>query len=200
MRIIIIGGTGTIGSAVVKELSPRHEVLIVGRSSGDLHCDLTSEESIRNLFIQAGKFDAVVITSGNVVFAGFEEMTSAKYHVGLNDKLMGQVNAVLIGKEYIQDGGSFTLTAGILSCDPIRAGSSASMVNGALEAFAISAAIEMPRQIRINAVSPTVLLESMKKYGAFFRGFDPVPAAKVALSYSKSIEGLQTGKIYRVLA
>lgn len=199
MRIIVVGGTGTIGSAVVNELSARHEILIAGRKSGDLSCDITSEESIRSMFSKAGKFDAVVVTSGNVVFASFNEMTAAKYRVGLEEKLMGQVNIVLIGREYIQDGGSFTLTSGILSRDPIRSGTSASMVNGAIEGFVLGAAIEMPRQIRINAVCPTVLLESMGSYAPYFRGFDPVPAAKVALAYSKSVEGLQTGKVYEVL-
>jgi len=199
MKIIVIGGKGVIGSAVVKELSARHEIVIAGRSGCDLSCDTTSEKSIRDMFIKAGKFDAVVVTAGNVVFADFSEMTAAKYAVGLQDKLMGQVNTVLIGREFIQDGGSFTLTTGILNHDPIWSGSSASMVNGAIEGFVIGAAIEMPRSIRINAICPTVLQESMDRFGPYFRGFDPVPAVKVGLAYSKSVEGLQTGQIYKVL-
>lgn len=199
MRIIIVGGRGTIGSAVVKELSQRHEIVLAGRNNCDLICDMTSEESIRSMFSQAGKFDAVIVTSGNVVFEAFEKMTAAKYHTGLNDKLMGQVNIVLIGREFIQDRGSFTLTSGILSRDPIWTGSSASMVNKAIEGFVIGAAIEMPRQVRINVVCPTVLIESMGKFGPYFRGFNPVPASRVALAYSKSVEGLQTGQIYEVI-
>lgn len=198
MRIIVVGGKGVIGSAVVKELSVRHEVLIAGRKDCDLDCELTSEESIRKMFIKAGKFDAVIVTAGNVVFADFSEMTAEKYAFGLQDKLMGQVNTVLIGKEYIHEGGSFTLTSGILSCDPIRTGTSASMVNGALECFVKAAAIEMPHGIRINAICPTILQESMERFGAYFRGFDPVPASKVALAYSKSVEGHQTGQVYKV--
>jgi NAD(P)-dependent dehydrogenase (short-subunit alcohol dehydrogenase family) len=198
MKIIVLGGKGTIGSAVVKELSPRHEILIAGRHEGDLICDMTSEESIRNLFIQVGNFDALVVTAGNLHFEDFSLMTSDKYQIGLNDKLMGQVNLVLIGSQFIQDKGSFTLTSGILNRDPIRTGSSASMVNGAIEGFVTGAAIELPRGIRINVVSPTVIAESMGIYGDYFRGFNPVPVAKVALAYSKSIEGLQTGQVYRV--
>src|ERR1700678_351022 len=114
MRIIVIGGKGTIGSAVAQELRQRHEVLIAGRSDCDLVCDVTSEESIRAMFAQAGQFDAVITTLGKAVWEDFEQMNSAKYHVGLNDKLMGQVNVVLIGREFIQDSGSFTLTSGIL--------------------------------------------------------------------------------------
>jgi NAD(P)-dependent dehydrogenase (short-subunit alcohol dehydrogenase family) len=199
MKIIVIGGKGTIGSAVVKELSSRHEILIAGRKNGDLTCDITSEESIRHMFMQAGKFDALVATTGTVHFEDLSKMNLAKYHIGLKDKLMGQVSLVLIGLEYIQDKGSFTLTSGVLSHDPIRTGSSASMVNSAVDGFVRGAAIEMPRQIRINAVSPTVIVESMDMYGSYFRGFDPIPVAKVALAYSKSVEGLQTGQIYEVL-
>jgi NAD(P)-dependent dehydrogenase (short-subunit alcohol dehydrogenase family) len=200
MRILIIGGKGTIGSAVVKELAQRHEIVFVGRNNCDLHCDMTSEESIRTMYASAGTFHAVIVTSGSVVFDNFENMTWAKYHTGLHDKLFGQVNIVLIGRTLIQDKGSFTLTTGILGRDPIQTGSSASMVNRAIEGFVIGSAIEMPRHIRINAISPTILVESMGKYGPYFRGFDPVPAAKVALAYSKSVEGLQTGQIYEVLA
>ena len=87
----------------------------------------------------------------------------------------------------------------MLSHDPVRAGSSASMVNGALEAFARAAAIELPRGLRINSVSPGVLVESMSAYGPFFRGHEPVPAARVALAYSKSIEGGRTGQVFEVL-
>lgn len=198
MNVIVIGGSGTIGSAVVKELNARHKVITAGRSSGDLTVDLTSEQSIRQMFEKAGKFHAVVVTAGAVHFENLDKMNAEKYRIGLDDKLMGQVNIVLIGKEYILDGGSFTLTSGILSHDPIRSGSSASMVNAAIDGFVRGAAIELPRSIRINAISPTVLTESMDKYGSYFRGYIPVPAAEVALAYSKSVEGLQTGKIYCV--
>lgn len=198
MKIIVLGGKGTIGSAVVKELSVRHEVLIAGRHEGDLICDMNSEESIHNMFVEAGNFNALIATAGHVHFEDFSEMTAAKYQIGLTDKLMGQVNLVLIGSKFIQDKGSFTLTSGILNDDPIRTGSSAAMVNGALEGFVKGVAIELPRQIRINVVSPTVILESMGIYGDYFRGFNPVPVDRVALAYSKSVEGLQTGQIYHV--
>ncbi len=112
---------------------------------------------------------------------------------------MGQVNLVLAARETLRDGGSITLIGGVLSDEPILYGSSASMVNGALEAFVRAAAIELPRGLRLNLVSPTVLAESMADYGPFFRGFEPVPAARAALAYSRSIEGGQTGQIYRVV-
>lgn len=198
MKVVVIGATGTIGNAVVQELSQRHEIITVGKNSGDLQCDITDEKSIRTLFKTVGEFDALVSTVGNVHFGAFETMTNDLYQIGLQDKLMGQVNLVLIGREYIKDKGSFTLTSGILAHDPILSGTSASMVNGALEAFVRAASIEMPRNLRINVVSPTVILEAMPKYAPYFRGFEPVPVSRAALAYSKSVEGLQTGQIYRI--
>jgi NAD(P)-dependent dehydrogenase (short-subunit alcohol dehydrogenase family) len=198
MRIIVIGGTGTIGKAIVKELQQRHEVIVAGFSKGDAQVDIENRDSIEKLYKSIGKFDALVVAAGKVHFGDLAEMTYDNYFVGLNSKLMGQVNAVLIGSRYINDGGSFTLTSGILSDEPIRKGSSASMVNAGLHGFVKGAAIELPRGQRLNAVSPTVLAESMDSYAEFFRGFEPVSAARVALAYSKSVEGLQTGEIFRV--
>ncbi len=198
MKIIVIGGNGTIGSSVVKELEQRHEVLIACRHGRDLICDIGSEPSLRALFAKAGKVDAVIVTTGTTHWEELSKMSAEKYQIGLSSKLMGQVNTVLIGTEYLNDGGSFTLTSGILNCDPIKAGSSAAMVNGALEGFIKSAALELPRGLRINVISPTVIEESMPKFAPFFRGYQPVPAAIAALAYSKSVEGLQTGQVYRV--
>ena len=163
-----------------------------------MQVDIENPASIEKMYQTVGAFDAVIATVGKVHFADFATMTADNYYVGIHNKLMGQVNLVLIGSRYIKAGGSFTLTSGILTHDPIRAGSSASMVNGALESFVKAAAIELTQGIRINIVSPTVLLESMPTYGDFFHGFEPAPAARAALAYSKSAEGLQTGQIYTV--
>lgn len=198
MKIIVIGGTGTIGKAVVKELGQRHTIIVASHKHGDVHVDVQNLQSIEAMYKSVGKVDAVVMTVGKVHFDALDKMTHEHYLIGLNDKLMGQVNMVLAGIDYINDGGSFTLTSGILSHDPIRFGSSASMVNGAIDGFVVGAAIEMPRGIRINAVSPTVLAESMDAYGEYFRGYEPVTAECVAHAFSKSVEGAQTGKVYKV--
>ncbi|KPA94329.1 short chain dehydrogenase [Pseudomonas asplenii] len=198
MKILLIGASGTIGSAIKKELIQRHEIISIGRTSGDLHVDISDSASIRQLFEQTGKFDALVCAAGNVKFAPLAELTEEDFAVGLQDKLMGQVNLVRIGSEYANDGASFTLTTGVLSHDPIRFGASASLVNGAIDSFVKAAAIELPRGLRINSVSPTVLVEAMDEYAPYFRGFKPVAAVDVALAYAKSVEGLQTGQTYRV--
>jgi len=183
----------------VAELEDRHDVVSAGRTSGAVRLDITVRESIRSTFEKIGSIDAVVSAAGSVKFAPLAEMDHDDYALGLEDKLMGQVDLVLIGRDYVSEGGSFTLTSGVLDSDPIVAGSSASMVNGALNSFVRAAAIEMPRGQRINVVSPGVIQEAMDAYAPFFRGFEPVPAARAALAYAKSVEGAQTGQVYRVV-
>ncbi|KTD66200.1 short chain dehydrogenase [Legionella spiritensis] len=198
MKIIVIGATGVIGQAVVKELGARHDLVQASRSGGDIEVDITDRKSIEAMFKKTSRIDAVVLATGKVHFDDLTAMSEETYQTGLQNKLMGQVNVVLIGQQYLNEGGSFTLTSGILSRDPIRYGSSASMVNGAIDSFVVAAAIEMPNKLRINCVSPTVVTEAMDNYAPYFRGFEPVSAARVALAYSKSVEGLQTGQVYQV--
>jgi NAD(P)-dependent dehydrogenase (short-subunit alcohol dehydrogenase family) len=198
MKVLLVGATGTLGRAVSAELKQRHDVVSVGKARGDFQVDITSIDSIRALYAKVGKFDALVSAAGKVHFGPMDQMGAAEYAIGLGDKLMGQVNLVLLGREHLADGGSFTLTSGILADDPIRYGSGASMVNGALDAWVRSAALEMPRGQRINIVSPTVLEESMPAYGAYFRGYEPVSAARAALGFARSVEGAQTGQVYRI--
>jgi NADP-dependent 3-hydroxy acid dehydrogenase YdfG len=198
MKIILIGGAGTLGSAVDKALKARHEIVKVGRKSGDLQVDITNPASIEQLFSKIGEFDAVVSTAGDVHFGPLAEFTQDKFQIGLHSKLMGQVNLVVLGLKHIRNGGSFTLTTGQINEDPIGVGASGAMVNGGLEAFARSAAIELPRGLRINVVSPTVTEEAWSAFGPFFPGQKPVPASEAALGYVKSVEGMQTGKIYRI--
>ena len=199
MKVIVVGGTGTLGKAVVRELSARHEIVTVGNQSGDLRVDITSAGSIRDLYEQVGAFDALVSTTGKVHFGALEAMNESHYEVGLRSKLMGQVNLVLMGRDYINASGSFTLTSGVLSHDPVQFGSSASLVNAAIDGFVVGAAIELPNGIRLNAVSPGIVQESVESIGQFFLGHEPVAAARVALAYSKSVEGLRTGQVFRVI-
>ncbi|OSQ39481.1 short chain dehydrogenase [Thalassospira mesophila] len=198
MKVLVVGASGTIGKAVASELGARHDVITAGRNSGNVVMDLCDRSSIVAAFKKLGTVDAVVATTGKVHFGDFAEMDDEKYRIGINDKLMGQVNLVLIGRDYVADNASFTLTTGILTKDPIRYGSSASMVNGALESFVRASAIEMKPGLRINAVSPGVISEAMEGYAPFFRGHDPVPAARAALGYAKSVEGLQTGQVFEI--
>ncbi len=198
MNILLIGAQGTLGRAVAEELGPRHTLITAGRNSGDLRIDLTDRESIAAALARAGQLDAVISAAGNVAFGGLLELTPEQWEIGLRDKLMGQVNLALLAAPLLADGGSITLTTGVLAEDSIRYGASATLVNAGIEGFVRAAALELPRGVRINAVSPGVLQESMPGYAPYFRGFEAVPAARAALGFSRSVEGAQTGQVYRI--
>ena len=198
MKIIVIGASGTIGRAVSEELSQRHDVIRVGRTRGDYQVDITSQESVEALFAQTGEVDAIVSTTGNLHFGPLSTMTDSQFNLGLQDKLLGQIRLALVGQHFLRDGGSITLVSGIVAQEPIAQGVNATTVNAGLEGFVRAAACELPRGIRISLISPTVLSESLAAYGDFFPGFPSVPAAAVAQAYRRSIEGVQTGRIYPV--
>ena len=198
MKIVIIGASGTIGSAVASELAQRHEIIEVGSRSGAHQADMGDIAQVRALFARIGKVDAVVVTAGKLHFGPLAEFTPEQFQLGLGSKLMGQVNVALVAQQYLNDGGSITLTSGIVAEQPIRNGAAASMTNAAVEGFVRGAAIELARGIRINVVSPTVLEESLDAYGPFFPGFEPASASRVPLAYRRSVEGAQTGQVYRV--
>lgn len=198
MKILLVGASGTLGRAVAAELGARHDIVTAGRSSGGVRMDLADASSIDSALATIGMVDAIVSAAGHVAFAPMLEMTDAQWQLGLHEKLMGQVRLALLGVPHLRDGGSITLVTGLLSTEPIRLGASAALVNGALEAFVRSAALELPRGLRINAVSPGVLVESMDAYAPFFRGFEPVTAARAALGFARSVEGADTGRTYRI--
>jgi NAD(P)-dependent dehydrogenase (short-subunit alcohol dehydrogenase family) len=198
MKIIIIGATGTIGKHVVKALETGNEIIKVGSKSGDYQADITNPASIKDLFDKVGPFDALISTAGDGYFGPLKAMTDIDFRVGINSKLMGQVNLVLIGQHYINPKGSFTLTSGSLSEDPIVLGSAVSAINGALDSFVKAAAIELDNGIRINVVAPDVVEES-PEYFPFFPGHIPVSMHHVAMAYVKSVLGAQTGQVYKVI-
>lgn len=200
MKIVVIGAGGDVGRAVADELARdgKHEVIRVGRTRGDYRADIGCDDSVNTLFKQIGPVDAVVAAAGNVVLAPIEQMTTADFHRGLQDKLLGQVRVALIGQHYLNDGGSITLTSGIAVDDPIAQGANAATSNAGIEGFVRAAACDFRRGIRINAVSPTVLIESWDRFGPFFPGYESVPATRVAIAYRRSVEGVDSGRVYRV--
>jgi NAD(P)-dependent dehydrogenase (short-subunit alcohol dehydrogenase family) len=198
MKIIVVGAGGAVGKTAVDALAPRHEVIKVGRSSGDVQADIEDIDSIRAMYQQVGKVDAVVSAVGHGHFGAVDEMTSEQFMKGINHKVLPQVNLVLEGFAYMNDGGSFTLTSGVLNRDPITGGSCAAAANGALDGFVLGAAVDMPRGIRINCVSPEVLEVSRAKYDGFFRGHVHVSDEAVGLAYSKAVEGCLSGQVFIV--
>jgi NAD(P)-dependent dehydrogenase (short-subunit alcohol dehydrogenase family) len=198
MKVIIVGAAGAVGNTAVQALSGRHEVISVGRTTGDVQMDIEDVDSIRAMYQQVGKVDAVVSAVGHVHFGAVHEMTSEQFMMGVNRKVLPQVNLVLEGFEYVNDGGSFTVTSGVLNRDPIRGGSCAAAANGALDGFVRGAAVDMPRGIRINAVSPAVLEVCRAKYDGFFHGHRHVSNEAVGLAYSKAVEGCLSGQVFVV--
>ena len=200
MKIVVIGASGDVGRSVADELARdgKHEVIRVGRTRGDYQVDITSDDSVTSLFEQMGPVDAIVAAAGNVMLAPVEKMTAADFHSGLQGKLLSQVRVALIGQHYLSDGGSITLTSGIAVDDPIAQGSNAAASNAGIEGFVRAAACDFRRGIRINAVSPTMLIESMDRFGPFFPGYEGVPATRVAMAYRRSVEGVHSGRVYRV--
>lgn len=196
MRVLLVGASGLLGSAVSAALSG-HEVLPASRS-GTYPVDLTDPASITALFARTGPVDAIACTAGVTPFGALAALTLDDFRRGLDDKLLGQVELVRQGIEHVRDGGSFTLVSGILADDPIPTGSVAAAVNGGLHAFVRAAAIELPRGLRINTVSPTVFTEAWDAYGDYFPGYPPVPVAEAARAYVKSVAGRQTGQVYRI--
>lgn len=193
MRICVVGGTGTIGSAVADALSDRHEVVRVGNSSGEHQVDLASKASIEAMYEAVGEVDAVASAAGRAAFGGLAELSDDDFRLGLDNKLMGQVNLVRVGRDYVNDGGSFTLVSGILSQEPTPGCAAVSPANAALEAFARAAALELRRGLRVNVVSPPWVAETLEELGR-----DPapgMPAADVAAAYVASVEGDRSGDV-----
>lgn len=190
MKIIVIGASGTIGREVVNALS-NHEVIAVSRKGGEVNADIRDVASLRAMFAKVGKVDAIVSAAGGGAWKPLAELTDDDFAMSLGYKLMGQVNVIRYGFEALNDGGSITVTSGILSKSPMVGSAAISLVNCGLEGFVRAAALEAPRGIRVNVVSPPWVSETLVAMGQ-----DPsggLPAAIVARAYVTSVEGRQTG-------
>ena len=198
MRILIIGGHGTIGKKVTSHFAEGNDLVIAGRTSGDYTVNISDSNSIQALFEKVGSVDAVICIAGEAKWADFEELTEADYYIGLKSKLMGQVNLVRIGKNYLSKGGSITLSTGILADDPVIKTTSAAMVNGGIHSFVQAVALEIEDGIRVNAVSLGVVEDAYDKYRDYFPGHNPIPMTRVVNAYTRSVKGKDNGKIIRV--
>ena len=202
MKIVIIGASGTIGSAVATALAAQHQLITLGRNSGDYHLDIADPSSIKKalkaIYEQHGAIDALICAAGSVAFKTFVQLDDQDWQLGLTNKLMGQINLVRIASDYLAADASITLTSGILAEEHIVTGVSAGTINAALHGFVTAVAPVMTNKIRINCVCPTVLEESMDLYSDYFPGFVPVSAKKVAQAYLRSVLGINTGEILKV--
>ena len=196
MKIIIVGATGTMGKHLVSALENEHEVIKVSSEGGDIQADFTSTESIEKMFQEAGPFDALISTAGPTYVGPWKNLNDTEFRKGVEGKMMGQINLVLIGQHYINPKGSFTLITGALTNEPQINFANASAANGAVEGFVRGAAIELGKGIRINAVSPTVI-ENSPQYFPYFPGEIPTTMRQLEFMFRKSIFGAGTGHVIK---
>ncbi len=199
MKILIIGGNGTIGKRLKERLKAKHEIIVAGRNSGDLKFNLENSSSIRELFEKTGMLDAIIAVAGETKWDRFENLTEEDYYAGISSKLMGQINLVRIGKDYLNPGGSITLTSGILGDEPQMMTTIPAMVDGAIHSFVKAIDLEL-ETTRVNVVCSDLVEDSFEELKDFFPGHIPVPMAKVVDAYVNCVEGTIRGEIIRIKA
>lgn len=196
MKIIIVGASGTMGRYLKSAFEKENEIVTAASAGCDVALDITSTTSIESMFKQVGVFDALISTAGPTFVGPWRKLTDKEFRQGVEGKMMGQINLVLIGQHYINPKGSFTLITGALSHDPQKNFANASAANGAVEGFVKAAAIELENGIRINAVSPTVI-ENSPQYFPYFPGDIPVTMQQLEFGFRKSLFGANTGQIIK---
>jgi NAD(P)-dependent dehydrogenase (short-subunit alcohol dehydrogenase family) len=154
-------------------------------------------ESLKKFFASIGPFDAVANAAGDVFPGPFKDLTDEQWAKSIAGKGMGQINVVRNALPHIADKGSFTLISGVLTDEYMQDGTIGTTINHMVEGFVKAAAVELPRGVRINCISPTVLAESVD-YHAYFTGFMPMPAAEVALACLRAISHPITGRILKL--
>lgn len=198
MRIVVIGATGLIGKVVVAALTGKHDVVPVGHTTGDVRVDITDPHSISAMLEKVGRFDALVSAAGGARFGALEKLTDDDFEASLRDKLMGQVNLLRLGIGSIADGGSITLTSGVLAREPIPGSAVISLVNSGLEGFVRAAALELEGRIRVNIVSPPFAVETLRELG--MDESSGLPVARFARAYVEAVEGDMSARTLDVRA
>ena len=196
MKIIIVGASGTMGKYLTTAFAKENEIVTAASKGCDVNVDITSTTSIESMDKQVGASDALISTAGPTYVGPWKKLTDKEFWQGVEGKMMGQINLVLIGQNYISPKGSFTLITGALSHDPQKNFANASAANGAVEGFVKAAAIELENGIRINAVSPTVI-ENSPQYFPYFPGDIPVTMQQLKFGFRKSVFGANTGQIIK---
>lgn len=197
MKILLVGGKGTIGRRLEPALAAGHEVVTAGRTSGDVRVDISSAASIERMYEAVPNVDAVVGIAASGALDEFATLTEAKLHETMQAKFYGQANLVLIGQRYVRRGGSFTLTSGIFADHPAKGVTGGGVISGALHSFVLSAALELEGRYRVNCISPTIIGDSADAFSSLFPDLSVVPMGELIGHYVDAIEGIQTGTIVR---
>ncbi|MCT4616774.1 MAG: short chain dehydrogenase [Candidatus Gracilibacteria bacterium] len=192
-KVLVIGATGLIGKNIVKLLEGKFEIISASYSKGDYKVDISNPESIKQLFKKVGNVDYVICTAGVANFANWEESTDKEWDFSIKNKMMGQINIARYGEEYINKGGSIVLTSGLLAQNPMKGSFMVTVVNSAVEAFVRASEVEISEDIRINAVSPGWVKETMEAMG--MESSSGIPAIEVAKIYVNQMENGKSGSI-----
>ncbi|QOG03380.1 short chain dehydrogenase [Flavobacterium sp. MDT1-60] len=184
MKILLIGASGIIGKILEPALAKNHEIISAGRNSGDFRIDLSDSNSIEKLFSEIKNIDTCICAAGDCYTGDLLSVDQEKINIGIKNKLLGQINLVLIGQKHLNDNGSFILTSGKMADKPVKNNSCKAIVNGAINSFVLSASLELERGIRINAVSPAKVSD--------------IPIEDLISAYSKSIDEGINGEIIKV--
>ncbi|GAA2339194.1 short chain dehydrogenase [Streptomyces caniferus] len=194
MKVLVIGATGTIGSAVVSALEASHQVVKASRT-GPVRADLEDPPSLDALFREVPELDAVVCCAASGPLVDLESAADDEIAAAVRGKLLGQVALAQRAVRHLRDGGSITLTGGTFPA-PLAGGSLGALVNTGLEGFVRNAADELPRRLRINLISPGWIKETLERMGA--DGTDGTPVAEVARAYVAAVEGAVHGETMRL--
>jgi NAD(P)-dependent dehydrogenase (short-subunit alcohol dehydrogenase family) len=191
MKILVIGGNGTLGKQICRELAQEDEIITAGRNSGDYRVNITSPGSIRQLFEQINGLDACICVAASGALDNFQTLTEDELLRNMKGKFFGQANLVLIGQHYLNKGGSFTLTSGVFADHPDKSVTGGGVVSGALHSFVLSAALErsFPRKL----YQPRNGRRFCKRFRA------PVPGFETRLdgTFEGSLSPMRVWKRYR---
>ena len=190
-KILVIGAAGLIGGEVVKALGER-ECIRASRNSGE-RVDISDPKSLAVLFDRVGGVDGIVCTGGAARYKPWDQLTDEDWTFSLANKLLGQVNVVRYGIKSVRSGGAITLTTGLAAQFPSPGSAIITTVNAAVEAFVRGAAAEPSLAVRVNAVSPGWVSETLQAMGR--NPSDGIAAAEVAKVVVRQLSEGATGSV-----
>jgi NAD(P)-dependent dehydrogenase (short-subunit alcohol dehydrogenase family) len=190
-QILVIGAAGLIGAEVVKALG-ESECIRASRNSGE-RVDISDPKSLAALFGRVGEVDGIVCTGGAARYKPWDQLTDEDWTFSLANKLLGQVNVVRYGAKSVRPGGAITLTTGLAAQYPSPGSAIITTVNSAVEAFVRAAAAEPSISVRVNAVSPGWVSETLQAMGR--NPAEGIPAAEVAKITVRQFREGATGSV-----
>lgn len=191
-KILVIGATGLLGKAIVQKLAGTADVIEASFSHPANPVDLADPSALKALFEKVGKVDAIICTAGVAHFKPFAETQDADWQFAIANKMMGQINTVRFGAEYLNEGGAIVLTTGTLAQTPLPGSAIVSAVNAAVEGAIRAFSLELDK-VRINAVSPGWITETLAAMGMDTAA--GMPAEDVAQFYVDLVEQSRSGDI-----